>query len=284
MITAPGIYDGIDEATYHADADLAPELGRSLSASGAKVLLRKPPRVFEWQRQAPPPSSDAMDLGSVAHHLILKRGGDLLIVDAYDWKAPANQKVRKEQRARGVVVVHRGEFLQAVRMARAVLRHVWSIDGEPVGTLGETLFAKGQPEVSLYWVDDDTGVTCRGRIDWLHPSAIVDVKTARDASPYGFAKACADYGYRESAAHYSNGVEVLTGKRLPFWLVVVEVTAPYLVAMYQFSEADLAHGDEQMREALKTYAECESTGEWPGYPTDIQTLEMPRWASASKEF
>jgi hypothetical protein len=283
MIPGPGIYDDIDEATYHADMDLAPELGRSLSASGAKVLLRNPAR-FNWERSNPRPSTDSMDLGSVAHHLILKRGGDLLIVDAYDWKASANQKLRKEKRAQGVVVVHRGEFLLAVRMARAVLRHVWSIDGVEVGTLGDTLFAEGRPEVSLYWIDETTGVTCRGRIDWLHPRAIVDVKTARDASPYGFAKACADYGYRESAAHYSKGVRVLTEKALPFYLVVVESTAPHFVAVYQFTEADLAYGEERMAEALATYAACESSGEWPGYPNDVQTLEMPRWAPTSKEF
>lgn len=283
LVTEPGLYDEIPEARYHADDALAPTLGRSLSASGAKVLLRNPAR-FHYEREHPKPSTDAMDLGSVAHHLILKRGGDLLIVDAYDWKAPANQKARKDARARGVVCIHRGEFLAAVRMARAVLNHEWSLDGEPVGKLGATLFAKGKPEVSLYWTDEPTGVTCRGRIDWLHPGAIVDVKTARDASPYGFAKACADYGYRESAAHYTNGVEALTGKRLPFWLVVVETAAPHMVAMYRFDERDLAYGDEQMRAALDTFAHCESTGEWPGYPNDIQTLEMPRWASALREF
>ena len=282
-ITEPGIYPDVPEAVYHADTDLARHLGHSLSASGAKTLLRNPAR-FQWERSNPRPSTDSMDLGSVAHHLILKRGGDLLIVDAYDWKAPANQKLRKEQRAKGVVVVHRGEFLLAVRMARAVLQHVWSIDGETVGTLGETLFSKGEPEVSLYWIDEDTGVTCRGRIDWIHPRAIVDVKTARDASPQAFAKACADYGYRESAAHYTKGVRVLKGEALPFYLVVVESAAPHFVAVYRFNEADLAYGEERMAEALATYAACESSGEWPGYPIDVQTLEMPRWASARKEF
>ena len=138
--------------------------------------------------------------------------------------------------------------------------------------------------MSLYWIDDTTGVTCRARIDWLHPNVIVDVKSARDASPYGFAKACADYGYRESAAHYTKAVEALTGARLDFWLVVVEVAAPHMVAMYRFNESDLAYGDEQMRHALSIFAHGESTGDWPAYPADVQTLEMPRWASMSQEF
>ena len=41
MITAPGIFD-VPELDYHADRLLAPQLGRSLSASGMKTILRCP--------------------------------------------------------------------------------------------------------------------------------------------------------------------------------------------------------------------------------------------------
>ena len=39
IVTGPGIYRDLPEGRYHADDALAPELGRSLSQSGAKTLL-----------------------------------------------------------------------------------------------------------------------------------------------------------------------------------------------------------------------------------------------------
>lgn len=267
IVTAPGLYLDIPEDEYHADTVLAPELGRSLSASGAKTLLRNPAR-FDYERQHPKASSAAMDLGSVAHHLVLHRGGRLLVVDAYDWKKPANQKLRDAERAKGTVVVHRGELRQAAAMARAVRKH----------PLAAAILSDGQPEVSVYWVDEDTGVTCRARVDWLRDNAIVDLKTTQDASPEGFGKACANYGYRESAAHYTDGVEAVTGNRLPFILIAVEKDAPHFVAVYQFGHEDLTYGADRMREALKTYAACESSGDWPGYSPDIELLSLPGWA------
>lgn len=259
-MTEVGIFPDIPEAAYHADT-------ASLSASGAKVLLKSPAR-FRHERDHPRPSSDAMDLGSVAHHLILHRGGRLLVVDAYDWRSKADQQLRKAERAKGTVVVHRGELLTASRIARAVRRH----------PLAAAIFSEGEPEQSLYWVDEGTGVRCRGRIDWLRKGHIVDLKTARDASPRGFAKAAADYGYRESMAHYRRGVHALTGQWLPVVVVVVETDEPHLVAIYTFGLDDLAWGESRMDEALKTFAECEATGVWPGYSDEIEVLQFPAWA------
>ena len=68
----------------------------------------------------------------------------------------------------GKVPVHRGDLL-AVADRRAVRRH-------PLA--GAVLLASGEPEVSFYWIDAATGVTCRARVDWLVPGkALIDVKT-----------------------------------------------------------------------------------------------------------
>ena len=90
----------------------------------------------------------------------------------------------------------------------------------------------------------------------------------------------AEYGYRESAAHYTDAREKATGKRAPFWFVVVEKDAPHMVAMYQLTEADIAFGAERIAEAKRLFAECEASGEWPAYSPEVETLTMPRWAAA----
>ena len=79
MITHPGIYAGIDETVYHADSDLAPELGRSLSQSGAKTLLASPAR-FAWERDHGRPPKDAYDLGTLVHALVLRSRDDRIRV------------------------------------------------------------------------------------------------------------------------------------------------------------------------------------------------------------
>ena len=56
----------------------------------------------------------------------------------------------------------------------------------------------------------------RGRIDWLLPNAIVDLKTTINAAPSKFSRALIDYGYALQAAWYQEGYEALTGERLPF--------------------------------------------------------------------
>ena len=42
-------------------------------------------------------------------------------------------------------------------------------------------------------------------------------------------------------------------------------------------------GLREYRAALLTWKECNESGIWPGYPNEIQTLELPRWAVSSVE-
>lgn len=130
----------------------------------------------------------------------------------------------------------------------------------------------------MFWTDPETGITCRGRMDWARDNALVDVKTAPygKSTPAAFAKDAANFDYPMQAAHYTDGWEVLTGKRVPFLFVVVEKEPPYLVRVYQLSEADLETGRERIREARRLFADYESNG-YPDDSTDITTLNLPGW-------
>lgn len=273
MITHPGIYAGIDETVYHADSDLAPELGRSLSQSGAKTLLASPAR-FAWERDHGRPPKDAYDLGTLVHALVLRSRDDRIrVIDARDWKTKRAQEARDEARAAGMVPVLRSQLLDASRVARAVRRH----------PLAGAMFRGGRAEVSLYWIDDETGVTCRGRIDYVHPGGLVDLKT----TTYGrgdldvFGRSAASYDYPMQAAVYSDGWEALTGVRLPFVTVVVEVDPPYMITVGQYDDEDLDAGRARWRTALSVYAERESSGVWDDPLTDIPTIPVPAWYARS---
>ena len=267
IVGEPGLYLDLPADVYHADTALAPHLGRSLSASGAKVLLQSPAK-YDYQRAHPKPPTDAMEFGSAIHSLILG-GPQVRAVDSDSWRTKAAQAERDELRAEGRIPLLAAEYERADIMRAAVTGH----------PLASAILSKGQAETSAYWIDGETGITCRARPDWLRSNAIADLKSAADASPAGFSKAVANFGYALSAAHYQDGIEALTGERLPFVFIVVEKEPPHLVGVYDLDEDALRYGREQMREARAMFARCESEGLWPGLGSEIVTLSLPRWVT-----
>lgn len=267
MIRRPGLYADIDESTYLDDNGLDPALGRSLSASGAKTLTGGTPARFAYEREHGREDKRAYDVGHGAHRFILGKGSEIVRVHADSWRTKAAQLQADIARACGKVPLLVDDYRAALNMAKAVKRHP---------TFGR-FFTEGEAEVSAYWIDEATGITLRCRFDWVHPRALIDVKTAVDASPDGFAKAVANFRYDMQAAHYIEGYEVLTGRRLPFVFVVVEKTEPYLVAAYTLPAEALERGARDNARAREVFAACESAGEWPGYSSEIQQLDMPAW-------
>lgn len=272
IVTGPGIY-ALDEATYHADTALAPELGRSLSQSGAKTLLASPAR-FAWERDHGRAPKTEYDLGTLAHALILRNpDARIVVIDAYDYRTKAAQAAKAAAYAEGKVPVHRGQLLAASRIARSVRRH----------PMAAQVLARGEAEVSYYWTDAATGVTCRARVDWLVPGkALVDVKTTGNdggSDPDTFGRQAAKLNYPMQAAHYVDGWEAVTGARLPFVHVVVETEPPYLVLVGQLGDDAIEAGRARMRRALAIYAERESAGDWPEFdhPHDIADIPVPGW-------
>ncbi len=262
LVEAPGLYD-IDETLYHADTHLAPTLGRSLSASGAKSLLRSPAR-FKWERDnGARPDTATFDTGHAAHRFILRKGNDVGRVHADTWRTNTAKAEAAALRAAHRVPLLVKDYLAALDMAKAVRRH---------RNFGR-LFDDGAAEQSAYWIDDATGVTCRARADWLHPHAVIDVKTAADASPAGFAKAVANFRYDLQAVVYGEAF----GADLPFVFVVVETAPPHFCAAYVLPAEALAIGRNDWHRALAMFAECESTGVWPSYSEEIETLTLPGW-------
>ena len=264
-ITEPGIYDGIEESAYHADAPIAPR--RSLSQTGAKTLLRSA-RRFVWERDHGRPPKDAFDQGSLAHALILRSRDDRIrIVDAYDWRLKVSQEAKKAAQAQRLVVGNRGTLLLASKIARAVRR-------DPIAG---PIFAKGRPEVTAYWTDDETGVLCRARYDWVTDDGLYDLKTAGygRGTEDAFGRSAAAYDYPMQAAHYIDGWKALTGIELPFTTITVETDEPYLVTVGRYTDFDLEVGRERMRRALIAYAEGERTG-W-AYEPVITDFTLPGW-------
>lgn len=263
---ALGIFEDVEEASYHADP--------ALSQSGAKLLLVSPAK-YRW-RMDNPEHRDAFDYGHAAHAKILGVGADVVTVHADDWRSKAAQEAKRKAHEAGKTPLLAKDVARIDAMALAIEAHP---------TAAAILHSAGRPELSMWWTEhttDGTEVPARGRVDYATTTAagdpvIVDLKTTVDASPAGFTKTVTNLGYDLQAAAYRRGWEALTGQRPAFVLIAQEKEAPYLVGVYTLDWTYDARGDDHWQQAIDLYARCAATDTWPGYSTGITELTPPRW-------
>lgn len=273
VVTEPGVYE-MSAEDYHAD----PVPAGSLSSSGARRLLPPScPAIFDWQRRNPPEPTDAFDFGHAAHDAVLGKGPEIVRCDFDSRRTNDYKAMAEDVRARGGIPLLPPAYQQVQDMAEAIRRH----------PIAGALFHPdtGTAEVSGFWIDEESGIWRRIRLDWL-PTArpgrrvvIADYKTAVSADRRKFAKAAADHGYHQQAAWYLDGAQALglAGEDAAFVFVVQEKTAPYLVSVVQLDVNAMRIGALLNRRAITTYAECSSTGTWPGYASDVELVSLPTW-------
>lgn len=148
--------------------------------------------------------------------------------------------------------------------------------------------AKYVTEHSVYARDPETGELRRVRPDlWRFDGIVGDLKTTDDASPEGFARSIAKWGYDVQHPYYLDTLNLALqqsklNSKAPtsakaFVFLVVEKQAPHAVAVYVLDDAAVALGRAKYRASLDTYHECRRTGVWPGYGNNVQTISLPAW-------
>lgn len=269
-MTAPGIYDGIDEADYHADKT-------SLSVSGAKKLLPPScPAKFFHERENGQPPRRTFDFGRAAHAEVLGVGAEVVVVDAENWQTRAAREARDEAYAAGKTPVLKAEKARIAEMAVALRRN----------SLAAALLdpERGKAEQSGYFVDEITGVLRRFRLDWMPDTdggrlLVPDYKSCASAAPAAIGKSVANYGYHMQDAWYRDGLHALgIAEDIAFLFVFQEVNPPYLVTVVQLDYTATEVGRRRNDQALQTYQRCTEAGDWPGYTDDVELIHLPRWA------
>jgi hypothetical protein len=259
---SPGLYEDIPEVEYHRDT-------LTLSFSGAKTLL-KAPALFRYQ-QTHPVQSNAFDFGSAAHALVLGAGEDSIYVAPYDtWQTKAAQTERRLAREMGLSPVLPADWLVVCDMADELARH----------RLASQLLSEGNPEVSAYALDEPTGVTRRGRFDWLGPRVVTDYKTAATADPYAFGRTAAAYSYHQQASWYLDLAADIGHPAEAFAFIVQMKDPPYLVSVVELDARAIDRGRELNRRALEMFRDCMASDLWPGFIGDdtFATVSLPAWA------
>ena len=268
----PGLYPGVPMGEYLA--------WPGASKSRLWTMHERSPAHARYEMDHPSEPTEAQRIGTATHMAVLQPD---LFTASYV-RAPEGDRRTKAVREKwaalmeshqGVDVLKPSEYDLCLRLRDAVLAH-------PIARR----VVEGQAEASATWEDPETGVLCRGRFDLLsdRAPAVVDLKTARDASPAAFERAIYTHGYHVQGAMYLAGACALgLPQTESFIILALEKIPPYCIAVYDLEAAALAVGAEQLRRLLLTWRRCEESGEWPGYDPRVTRIGIPEWAFRREE-
>jgi signal transduction histidine kinase len=198
----PGLYIGVPFDDYLAiDA---------LSNSFLCAFERSPANAI-WAKHAPSFDGDsAADLGSLVHTIALEPEE---VRNRYAVLPKVNMRTNegKEKAAdflasaesAGLEVISEDVFIKARRMAKSMMAHP---------EFERLLKAEnGHSEVTVIWIDQETGLKCKARCDRLVPvlggAAVLDIKTTDKIDRLKWS--VLDYGYDRQEAHYSEGLRAV---------------------------------------------------------------------------
>jgi PDDEXK-like domain of unknown function (DUF3799) len=271
-----GIIHGMANEVYHSTPAVSNTVLSSMSRSPAHCFAL---HVSEDRRKQA--TSPAFFAGTLAHCAILEAGA---LLDRYMLKPEGLDMRTKEGKAwkaalpAGVLTIDADEYATALAQRDAV---------QGVPELAE-LLADGVAEVSAFWRDDETGLQCKCRPDWVHTLSdgrviLVDVKTTVDASPQQFNRSVWRYGYHRQAAWYSAGYARAAGVEVAgFVFAAVTSAHPFIGAAHTLDDDYMRIGQDECRRLLDEYADCKLTGRWPAFP-GMNLLSPPAWAAQSDE-
>jgi exodeoxyribonuclease VIII len=270
-----GLYPGTSRAAYFAidGANFSTLKGFAKSAAHvAEYLLH------------PPPSTPAMILGTHIHAAVLEPARfdrDYVLAPKVDRRTTVGKAAWAtfEAENAGKELLDRDDFDLVLGIRDAVWAHP---------TAKALLSGAGHCEVGAVWKHERTGLACKGMMDRIGAHGgwtwIVDLKTCEDASPAGFARSVANYAYHAQAAFYLGGCNAIAPMKRRFTWIAVEKKPPYAVAVYEPDSIALDTGERRCEDWLDAYAECRRTDVWPGYPDDIQSIALPKWATREETF
>ena len=241
----------------------------AISASAVKTVAQK--SLGHW-KYGEIKQSIAMEIGTATHTLVLEPDNkNLVICGPATRRGKAWEDAKIEAHANGAVVLTEPDYQHVQKIADSVRSNT-----QVKNLLSGDLVV----EASVFNTDPDHKVEVRCRPDaWRKDiSAIIDLKTTIDASPEGFQKTCANFGYHIQEAFYRRVMEIEGYEIDRFIFVAVEKVAPFATGIYELDETSLLEGRAAVNYALEKMANAKISGEYPTGFGERTTLQIPRWA------
>lgn len=275
---APGFYKRMPFDTYLSEA--------GTNVSRLKDVGRSP-KLYQFRADHPRKTTEPMRLGTAAHTAILEPHRFLAEYALWDERTEKDpEKVSPRRGAKweaclaanpGKKIVRADEYGVAMAMRDAVRGHKAAM----------RYLRAGDPEVGMWWRDEEFERLCKARVDWLTTDngfpVLVGLKTARDGRPIQFGNAAARLGYHLQWGFYADGYKAITGKEARVVEIVVESAPPHDVAVYVIPSDVREQGRAEYRALLETLQRCEAADAWPGMAEEEQMLSLPAWVYQGDE-
>jgi PDDEXK-like domain of unknown function (DUF3799) len=256
-----GIYKNLPADSYFAED--------RINCSGLKLIARTPAHFKYYKEHLhEKPPTPSMILGTAVHCAVLEPDtfkARYTVGPQCDKRTKEGKAIWANLEADKKIILSASDYEAVEGMSQSVLIH----------ETASKLLAAGDPEVTVY--TDIEGIPAKARLDWYRNGIILDLKTTQAADPESFSRSCANFGYSLQAAFYMDCCAAAGLEAHTLIFITVESSAPYLVSCYEFDELSLDYGRDHYRTALNKYRECLALNEFPGFPTDIQTISLPAW-------
>ena len=236
------------------------------------------PLHYRHALENPPDETPAMLMGKATHTAVFepKRFQLEYAVWSDSRRTNAYKEFAEECQTQGRSVLTDSEY-QGVLAIRDSVRSI------PVVA---QLLEKGRSETSLFWRNPQTGIECKGRLDWIAAErAILDLKTTMSIDESWFSKQAWKMKYFHQAAMYREGYAVSSGRGtiLPFGIIAVERKPPHACRLFWLDDDSLERAHNEYLSWLELVRTCTENGVWPG-PIPVETeLKAPGWAMVNDD-
>lgn len=258
-----GIYYDLPKEKYHADE------GSTSKSFLWKMHKKTPAHAVGAEPYKPPPY---VDMGTALHLALLEPhlAADLII------KGPADRRGNKWKDAKEAAA----EIPNSVLVTESDYDACWKVQDiaakHPI--IKQINAVKCHYEASAFFTHEPTGMQVRTRPDTVVPSLglMVDLKTTADAGPWRWARTAGDIGYHCQEAIYTQSWPAAGGCDISgFVFIVVEQAAPHCIATYELEPSAVLEGAAIFDKTMAMYKKCKESGVWPGYPEEVQHLDIP---------
>ena len=300
IIKEPGIYPGV---TYEEYAQWS-----GINNTTLWKLKSTSPMHCKHYLDNPPPSTDALRIGSAMHIQILEPqefDKRFMVIPKWnmatkDGKAEFASYVIDLADKKTLTVAQTDQMIEAKKGKRDLLIGALALAGLDVLDQAEldtvqAMYARlkeqdayqyitgrrdSDTELAIVWDDEETGIRCKAKIDYANRDGCIlcDLKSTEVAAEHAFRRSVEKYGYYQQAAFYSDGWQALTGDLCSFLFIAAEKSPPHCCCSYEPDENTLLAGRHSYRAALKLWKKCVDSDTWPGYNDDkISLLSVSQW-------
>lgn len=266
----PGLYPGISRADY--DSVIA------LNQSSIKLIEERHVRAAWTRLHHPDDPSQAMIEGQAFHAMLLEPSEYAKRFAAYP-KIDKRSKAGKDEWAAweaantGKWHLSIEKMLELQSQVEALLRH-------PV--VARWVDKAVHHEFAVFWNHPVYGFPCKALVDAVSRDEgrtwVWDAKTTRDATPEFWRRELANRNYLVQAAWTLDGLNQIAEADREFAFVVLETSGYMDVAIYECGPLTLFEARHRIDKACRKWARALESGVFPGPTTEIQQLEVPRWA------